>query len=874
MEILDVKVLRGPNYWSSYRQQLISMKVDLQEAERYPTDSIDGFPQRLEQLLPSLFNHCCSEKRPGGFFERVRSGTWLGHVAEHIALELQSLAGMPCGFGRTRSTKKKGIYHVVFAYQIEQAGKYAGEAAIRIVEALRLGKDYDLAPDINRLREIKREFGLGPTTQSIIDEAKKRNIPARRLDEDSLIMLGQGVHQKIVHTAMASTTSSIGFEIANDKEKTKRILREAHIPVPDGRIVRTVDNLGSVLEELSFPVVVKPHKGNHGRGIITNIRSLKDARHAFAAAKKISDSVIVEKFIKGSDYRLLVINYKFVAAAKRIPAMVTGDGRSSILALIKKINNDPYRGNGHENLLSAIAPDENTQSILEQKQLSLDCILPNGQSLFLKDTANLSSGGTARDVTDNVHPDNIFLAERIARLLDLNICGIDIITTNIALPLTEDTGAVIEVNAGPGLRMHLSPTEGNGRNVAEPIIDMLYPGNSRSRIPIVAVTGTNGKTTTTRLIAHFAKNAGHNVGYTTTDGIYIKDHLIHSGDCSGPRSAEAVLRDPIVDFAVFECARGGILRSGLGFDKCDIGIVTNVTEDHLGLDDIETMEDLAKVKAVVPSSVSKSGYAILNADDKLVFGMQQILDCNIALFSMDQYNGYIRSHCGKGGIAAVIEDNAFVVYKGKWKTRIADIPEVPLTFNGSAECMIKNILPAVLAAVISGFSLNTIRCGLQSFNPGPEFTPGRMNIFRFRTFDVMLDYAHNKDGFEMMSKFLKTITSGKKIGIVGCPGDRRGEDISVMGYYAAKMFDEIIIRHDRDGRGKTNDQLTALIVKGIREFNSAIPVKVISGEVEALRHAMETAAENSFIVVFSDDVKRSLEFLKTEKQKEPRSEMA
>ncbi|HYK44353.1 MAG TPA: cyanophycin synthetase [Parafilimonas sp.] len=877
MKILELKVMRGPNYWSTYRQKLIVMKLDLEESEEFPTNKIDGFADRIQELIPTLYSHRCSEGKPGGFFERVRQGTWMGHVIEHIALEIQSLAGMQCGFGRTRSTNKSGVYHVVFSYQVENAGLYAAKAAVRIAQALESDIHYDIAKDIKELSRINKNEGLGPSTQAIVNEAVKKGIPYKRIDNDSLLRLGQGIHQKLIRATMACTTSSIGVDIASDKEETKRILAESFIPLPRGKDVATVEELDEVIRDLGYPIVIKPVNGNHGRGVTTNILSKEKAYEAFEVAHELSDKVIVEKFVRGIDYRFLVVNYKLVAVAKRTPAMVMGDDKSTIKELIDDTNNDPRRGEDHENVLTTIKVDNVTNSILVQKNLTLNSVLPLGEILFLKDTANISTGGTAKDVSDVVHPYNVFLAERIARLMNLDICGIDVIAEDIAIPITEKNGAVLEVNAGPGFRMHLSPSIGPGRNVAEPLIKMLFPPGSASRIPIVAVTGTNGKTTVTRLIAHIASQAGQSVGYTTTDGIYIQNQPVFFGDCSGPSSAEVVLRDPIVDFAVLECARGGILRSGLGFDKCNVGIVTNISEDHLGLDEIHSLRELAKVKSVVPRSVFNHGYAVLNADDDLVFKMQEDLDCKIALFSMDADNDRIQEHCENGGLAAIVEKGYITICKGEWRTRIAKIKEIPLTFSGRAQCMVQNILPAILTAVIYDFKIDTIRAALRSFIPSAETTPGRMNIFKFRNFDFMIDYAHNVDSLRQLKTFIDQTTATAKIGIIASPGDRRDEDIRNLGFLAGKIFDEIIIRHDKDGRGRTKEQLTQLTVQGIMQANAHAVINIISDELEAIQYAMDNAKKGSFIVLLSDKVQESIEYvsglLKNEKQEKQKKQV-
>lgn len=861
MKIVDIKVMRGPNNWSGYRKKLIVMKLDIGDWEQCPTNKIDGFGESLIRVLPSLKSHRCSVGVEGGFLERVKEGTWLGHVVEHIALELQSLAGMDCGFGRTRSTNVNGVYHVLFSYEIEKAGIYAAKAAVNLVSKLASHLDYNVGDDIRELQRIFSTEKLGPSSLSIVKEAESRNIPYTRLNNDSLIMLGQGCNQKIICASVASTTSSIAVDLASDKDATRNLLSQSYIPIPMGKLISDIVELEEAVNEIGFPLVTKPVNGNHGRGITTRITTIEQAKKGYYEAQKISDDVLVERYIHGMDYRFLVINYKLVAVANRTPAMVMGNDFLSVKELINETNRDARRGDDHENVLSKIRLDAATESILAEKNLTLDSILSIGEVLFLKDTANLSSGGTARDVTDIVHPHNVFMAERIARLMNLNICGIDIIAKDVSIPITEQNGAVIEVNAGPGLRMHLSPSTGLARNVAEPILNMLYPDNVSARIPLVAVTGTNGKTTVTRLIAHFAQAAGHHTGYTTTDGIYIDGTNILLGDCSGPASAAFVLRDPIVDFAVLECARGGILRAGLGFDKCNISVVTNISEDHLGLNDIDTIEQLAKVKAVVPQSTFDSGYAILNADDDLVYKMKKTLDCNIALFSMNANNPRIKRHCSNGGLAAFIENKHFVISKGEWKTRIAQVNQAPLTFSGKCEFMINNILPALLAASISNFPVETIKSALNSFVPSPKLTPGRMNLFRFKNFELMVDYAHNTGGYIQLKKYVDQVTASIKTGIIAATGDRRVEDIKNIGRYAAQMFDKIIIRHDKDNRGRTKEELSTFLLDGIREINNNSAVSIISDELESIQYAIENASTGEFIFVSADDIPNTLSYV-------------
>ncbi|MBG6187678.1 cyanophycin synthetase [Flavobacterium sp. CAN_S2] len=867
MKIIEIKVMRGANYWSNKRKKLIVMKLDIGDWEQKLTNTIEGFCEALEQLLPSLKNRQCSEGVENSFLERVKKGTLVGHVVEHIALELQSLAGMECGFGQTRSTNVKGIYHVIFSYNTERAGKYAAKAAVDLVEKLLAGLEYNVDTAIQELQSLYNREKLGPSTFAIVNEAESRNIPYTRLNDDSLLMLGQGCNQKIIRASIASTTSSIAVDMASNKNATRDLLSRSYIPVPKGLLIDKITELEEALKKIGFPLVTKPVNGNHGRGITTQITTLEQAQNGFYDAQKISEDVIIERFISGNDYRFLVINYKLAAVAKRTPALVTGNGIATIEELIHETNTDPNRGEGHQKVLTKIAIDAATLSILAAKELRLDSVLPLGEILFLKDTANLSSGGTATDVTDLVHPLNVFIAERIARLMNLDICGIDIMAEDVTIPITEKNGAVIEVNAGPGLRMHLSPTEGMARNVAKPLVNMLFPNNANGRIPVVAVSGTNGKTTVTRLIAHLAQAAGHHTGYTTTDGIYIDGTTIRFGDCSGPGGSATVLRDPLVDFAVLECARGGILRSGLGFDKCNISVVTNVTEDHLGLNDIDTIEQLARVKAVVAQSTFETGTAILNADDDLVYQMKNNLECNIALFSMHANNERIKKHCSEGGLAAFIEDNYFVISKGESKTKIAAVNEVPLTFSGTCEFMIKNVLPALLAASISNFPTETITAGLNSFIPSPTLTPGRMNVFEFKNFRLMIDYVHNTDGYVQMQKFMEQVDATKKTGIISATGDRRVEDIKNIGRYSAQMFDEIIIRHG-DNRGRTSEDLSMMLSDGIREIDSNIKVSIISNEIESVQYAIDHAQNGEFIFVCVDDIQNTLAYVQQQIEKE------
>ncbi len=870
MQIIEIKVLRGPNYWSVRRTKLIQMKLDLEEKEKMPTNAIPGFRERLEALLPSLIEHRCSVGTRGGFFERVDEGTWMGHVIEHIALEIQTLAGMDTGFGRTRGTGKDGEYYVCFSYMEEDAGLYAAKASVRIAHALIFNEPYNLDEDIQLLREIREDTRLGPSTGCIVDEAAKRGIPFIRLNKHSLVQLGYGIHQKRIRATIASTTGNIAVDIACDKEETKNLLGAAEIPVPKGDVVRTEEGLKDAIDRIGYPCVIKPIDGNHGKGNTTNITDWEMALRAFAAAKEYGRSVIIEKYITGFDFRILVINYKFICAALRTPAAVTGDGKNTIQYLLDEVNKDPRRGYGHEKVLTQITIDQFTQKMLDEKNYSLETVPSKGELVLLKPTANLSTGGTSTDVTDEVHPANIMMCERIAKIIGLDICGIDIMATDLRTPVKENGGAILEVNAAPGFRMHIDPSVGLPRNVAEPVVDMLFPKGSAGTIPIIAITGTNGKTTTTRLTAHIAKTAGYKVGYTTSDGVYIQNQMMMKGDCTGPISSTFVLKDPTVDFAVLECARGGILKNGLAFQNCDVAIVTNISADHIGLGGIDSMEQMAKVKQVVPETVFKHGYAILNADDDLVYAMKEGLECNIAYFSMDENNPRIKKHCKDGGYAAVFENGYITIMKGTWKIRVIKVSEVPVTYGGKAIHNIMNCLPAVLSTYFwRNIEIEDIKLALQTFVPSSTQTPGRLNMFQFKQFQFLVDFAHNPAGLELLCDFISKLDGDPKVGIISGTGDRRDEDIKELGRISGRSFDEIIIRQDKNLRGRTAEEIVNLLVAGINETKTKdIPIDIIYNEKEAIMHAYNNAKPGSLITIMCDVVAEALDLIKGLKEKE------
>lgn len=861
MKIEKIQVLRGPNIWSIRRKKLIQMRLDLEEVEQMPTNKIPGFRERIEKFMPTLYTHRCSEGVEGGFFHRIEMGTWMGHVIEHIALEIQTLAGMDTGFGRTRETKTPGVYNVVFSYLEENCGVYAAEESVKIAQSLIEDSDYDLENCIFNLRKIRERERLGPSTGSIVEEAVSRNIPWIRLGKNSLVQLGYGVNQQRFQATITGNTSSIAVDIACNKEATKKMLDDAAIPVPLGGLVRDVEELERVIHRIGYPIVLKPLDGNHGRGQSINVNDWETAKTGLEHAQKVSSRVIVEKYITGYDFRILVINNKLVAAARRVPAHVVGDGELNLQELIDKENTNPKRGYGHENVLTEILVDKDTEELLAKLNYSLESIPLKGEVVYLKSTANLSTGGTSIDVTDMVHPDNVTMCERISKIIGLDVCGIDIMAENLTQPLKETGGAILEVNAAPGFRMHLAPSDGLPRNVAAPVVDMLYPAGKPFRIPIIAVTGTNGKTTTTRLISHIVKNNGYRVGFTTSDGIYIQNTMLTKGDTTGPLSAEFILKDPTVEFAVLETARGGILRSGLGFGTCDIGVLTNIKEDHLGMNDIHNLKDLTKVKRVVLDSVKKDGWCVLNADDEYSMRLVSDLEAKVALFSLDENNPHIQKFAKEGKITCVFEEGFITIKKGDWKIRIAKVQNIPITMEGKAKFMIANVLAASLATYLYGFAIEDIAMALRTFIPSAQLTPGRLNIFKFKKFKVLIDFAHNPAGYEAIEDYLKNVDATKKIGIISGVGDRRDEDIKECGKIAGRMFDYIIIRNEKHLRGRTEEEINGLIIDGIHESGREVSYECIPKEIEALKHAMGLAEEGTFITALSDVVSNAIDLV-------------
>lgn len=866
MKILRTQTLRGPNYWSIRRDKLIVMRLDLEELAEKPSNEIPGFYEGLIDVLPSLVEHYCSPGHRGGFFERVRTGTYMGHIIEHIALELQELAGTPVGFGRTRGTSTPGVYNVVFEYVDEQAGRYAGRAAVRLCQSIVDTGTYskeELAQDLADLRDLCNNAALGPSTETIVKEAQARNIPWLLLSARAMVQLGYGVHQKRIQATLSSFSGILAVELACDKEGTKTILKDAGIPVPRGTVIQYLDELSAAIEEVGgFPIVIKPLDGNHGRGISIDVKNQQEAEEAYdlASAASKTRSVIVERYYKGSDHRILVINGKVAAVAERIPAHVVGDGRSTVEELIEITNRDPNRGDGHANVLTKITIDKTALNVLGKQGYELTSILAHGEIAYLRATANLSTGGIAVDRTDEIHPENVWIAQRVAKLIGLDIAGIDVVTEDIRKPLREVDGVIVEVNAAPGFRMHVAPSRGLPRNIAAPVIDMLFPPGTPSRVPILAITGTNGKTTTSRLISHICRQTGKVVGFTTTDGVYIDDYLVEKGDNTGPYSASMILKDPTVEIAVLETARGGILRSGLAFNQCDVGVVLNVAADHLGIGDIDTIEQMAKVKSVVAEVVSAEGYAVLNADDPLTASMAEKVKGRVAYFSMSPDNPIIHDHIRRGGMAAIYENGYLSILEGEWTLRIEEAVNIPVTMQGMAPFMIANALAACLATFVQGIDIELIRQGVRTFKPSVAQTPGRMNLFDLGHHHALIDYAHNPAGYEAVGGFVGN-WSGEKVGVVGGPGDRRDDDLILLGKLSALMFDRIIVKEDNDTRGRRRGEVADLILRGISQENGSLRPEVILDETEALEKALSTVSEGGLVVIFPESVTQAIDLI-------------
>ncbi|HMP38764.1 MAG TPA: cyanophycin synthetase [Roseiflexaceae bacterium] len=880
MKVLETRVFRGPNPYG-YRP-VIRLMLDLEELEQWPSAAIPGFNERLVALMPTLHEHGCSYGEPGGFIRRLSDensdgsyGTWMGHVIEHIAIELQCLAGTSVTYGKSRSIPgRPGVYHVVYSYVEERLGLEAGELAMRLVRSLlpptlpsALPPDELAAFDFSTARDdlISRaqDMVLGPTTASLVNEARRRDIPALRLDEHSLVQLGYGKYQQRIRASVTSHTSNIAVETAGDKELTIRLLSDVGIPTPRHHLVDSVEAALAAAENLGFPLVTKPFDASHGRGISLNLRTLDEVRHGYEVAAEYG-SVLVETFLSGRDYRVLVIGGEVIAVAERVPAHVVGDGVHTIAQLIEIVNSDPNRGFGHEKVLTKIKLTHQSELLLQRAGYTLDTILPAGEIFYLASTANLSTGGTAIDRTHEIHYETRELARRAAIVIGLDIAGIDIVSPDISQPLREVGGGIVEVNAGPGFRMHIQPSVGQRRNVARHVIDMLFPPGKQSRIPVIAITGTNGKTTTARMVAHILKMNGERVGLTTTDGIYIDGQLYMRGDLTGPWSARMVLRDPTIEAAVLETARGGILREGLGFDRCDIGAVLNVTNDHLGLRGVNTVEEIAEIKSLVVEVVRDSGASVLNADDPLVVAMAERAGGRTIYWSMhggESASELVRQHIAAGGTAVVLQPGVrgdmIAIYDDEQYIPLMWTHLIPATLEGKALHNVANALAATAIAYARGVSVENIKQGLRTFTTSFFQAPGRLNVFDEHPFRVIVDYAHNPAAFGAMRDLIERLRSSYRrvIGVIAAPGDRRDIDIRENARIAATMFDTLILKEDDDRRGREPGSIAALMhEEALAAGMPAERIITILDEHEAVRHALSLGRPQDLVVIFADNI--------------------
>jgi cyanophycin synthetase len=889
LRILETRVLRGPNYWS--RQPVVKMLVDLGSLEDFPSTKIPGFNAALLEWMPSLEDHACSLNRRGGFVTRLHDGTWMGHVAEHIALELQNLAGTDVRHGKTRSSGTRGQYNVIYEFREETVGLAAGQLAVRLVNHLVAPHDpeysLDYHDELETLIRLAERQAFGPSTQAILDEAASRDIPYLRLDRHSLVQLGYGVHQQRIRATMTSATSGIAVDIASDKNLTNRLLDSAGLPVPKSEVVDSLEGCVAAARRVGFPCVVKPLDGNHGRGVQLDLRTDDEVRIAFEGARRESRSgdLVVESYITGNDYRCLVIGGKVAAIAERVPASVMGDGRQTVRQLVDETNADPRRGIGHEKVLTRIKVDAAAEQLVKAQGYELDGVPPKGERVKLALTGNMSTGGTSIDRTIEAHPDNVEIAEMAARVVGLDVAGIDFICPDITVPVRETGGAIVEVNAAPGFRMHTHPTEGEPQYVAKPVIDLLFPAGANARIPIIGVTGTNGKTTTVRMIAHILKLMGRRVGMTSTDGIVVDGRMIRRGDMSGPKSARMILQNPTVDTGVFEVARGGILREGLGFDRADVAVVTNITADHLGLGGIDTLRQLSDVKGVLVEAVPRTGTAVLNADDPYVARLASECRGRVIYFSMQQKKGEagfdrVDGHAGRGGAAFVLrktpEGDQIVLRHGPRTMPVLYTHLVPATFGGRARMNVANALAAAAAAWAAGAHLHDIRQGLRTFTTSFFQAPGRLNYLEVGGVRVVIDYCHNVDGMRNLADFTRRMSgdsdgsgggngkaggngrSGRAIGVIGMPGDRRDEDMRDYGAFAAGAFDEIIIREDRNLRGRAPGEAATMVADGVRRAREdgsgrTLRTDKILDELTAVKTALRRANPGDLVVMCVDD---------------------
>ncbi|TAH37051.1 MAG: cyanophycin synthetase [Planctomycetota bacterium] len=871
MRIVSSNVYLGPSIYAHFR--VIRLVVDLGAAEQWPTGRLGPpFHDALLAALPGLAEHGCSYEQAGGFVRRLREGegTWLGHVLEHVAIELQNIAGIKVTFGKTRSNGIPGQYDVVYQYDQEDVGLEAGRLALSMLhhllpvelqpEEVRAHR-FDLEREKEAFIRYAQRRAFGPSTASLVKAAEERDVPWIRLNKYSLVQFGHGKYGKRIQATITSETRHIAVEIASDKEETNRLLADLGLPVPRQELIYDEEEAVKAAERLGYPVVVKPYNANHGRGVSIHLADAEAVRAAFRVAKEISRAVLVETFISGFDHRLLVVNGELVAAALREPGHVVGDGVHTVDELLEITNLDPRRGVGHEKVLTKLEWDHQAERMLAKKSYTRQTVPAEGEKVYLRSTGNLSTGGTSVDVTDIVHPDNREMALRAARAVGLDVCGVDFLTTDITKSFRETRGAICEVNAAPGFRMHVAPSEGKPRDVAGKVMDMLFPPGSPSRIPIAAITGTNGKTTAARMTAHILKMAGFHVGLATTDGVYIDGHMTVEGDMTGPAAARMILRDPAVDCAVLEQARGGLLRRGLGYRRCNVGAVLNVTSDHLGLKGVHTLEDLAKVKRIVVEVARDC--AVLNADDPLTLKMADYTRAeHLCYVTMNPHHPLVREHIRAGARAVVLEQamagHMLTIYDKGQHIPLLWSHLIPAALDGKALHNVQNAMFAAAVAFSMNVRLEEIQDGLRTFDTTFFQAPGRMNVFHGHPFKVILDYGHNPAAVEAMVKLVERMEPrGRRLLVLAAPGDRRDEDVREIARVCAGRFDHVIVRRDDHLRGRGPDEIPAILKEALRAHG--VPesrISVIPDEVAALDAALRLCRPDDLLLVFGDAIKR------------------
>ena len=850
MQITRTRALRGPNLWT--RSTAIEAIVHCEDSELRYT-AMPGFEEKLRARFPTI-----GTLQPHGADQQLS----LAHVLEVAALSLQAQAGCPVTFSRTHETVEHGTFQVVVEYTEESVGKLAMERAEALIQAALSDTPFDADATIAELRELDEDDRIGPSTGAIVDAAVARGIPFRRLTSGSLVQLGWGSRARRFQAAELDSTSAVAESIAQDKDLTKRLLHAAGVPVPMGRPVTDVEDAWAVALEVGLPVVVKPQDGNQGKGVVVNITTREGLEAAFKTASEFGDEIMVERFLPGHDFRLLVVGGQLVAAARREPPQVLGDGQHTIRELVNIVNQDPRRGSGHGTALTKVRLDDIAIARIASEGLTPESVPAQGQRVVLRNNANLSTGGSATDVTDDVHPEIAARAIEAAQTIGLHICGVDVVCETMLKPLEEQSGGIVEVNAAPGLRMHLAPSFGRPRNVGVPMVDELYAPGDDGRIPLVAVTGTNGKTTTTRVIAHLFTSHGWRTAMTNTDGVWVNGRQIDSGDCSGPKSARNALAHPETDAAVLECARGGILREGLGFDRCQVAVVTNVGEgDHLGLNFITTKEDVGVLKRVIVQNVAPTGYAVLNAADPLVAAMASVCPGKVIFFAADRHHPVMATHRAQGNRVVYVDGDSIVAAEGSWRETIA-LRDIPLTRNGTITFQVENIMASIGAAWASGLPWQTIRRGLAGFLNDSDNAPARFNVMDYRGATIIADYGHNPDAMRALVQAVEAMPAQKRSVVISGAGDRRDQDIIEQTQILGKVFDDVVLYQDACQRGREDGEVLGLLRKGLEGAARTSYSTEIHGEFLAIDHALNRLQPGDLCLVLVDQVEEALEHLR------------